>query len=111
MKETWNILKKVLPDKKCNPCSHLVINGEIVSDPVTIATEFNKMFSQVFESVHDVRDPGEVNENGENAIKRLRRAQSHFVFEEISPEFVVKELRNLDCSKSVGLDDLHPIGY
>lgn len=109
MKESWNIVKELLPDNKANQCSHIVIEGEIVSDPLKIATEFNTMFSNIFQSIHGEEGSHEIKDNGVNAIKRLSKVQSRFVFKEITTEFVKKkELNNLDCSKSVGLDDLHP---
>ena len=105
IRKKWRVLKELLPTKKSNNNSHILRNGEPVNDSYDIATEFNEMFSNI----------GVVNQNNidktrqkENCLSHIQLARSIFCFDEINADFIQNELSNLDCTKSMGLDDLHP---
>ena len=95
---------------KSNQEEEIVIEGEIVSDPLKIATEFNTMFSNVFQSIHGEEGSHEIKDNDVNAIKRLSKVQSRFVFKKITTEFVKKKneialiVRNLQNLTTSTLD-------
>ena len=104
-RKKWRVLKELLPTKKSNNNSHILRNGEPVNDSYDIATEFNEMFSNI----------GVVNQNNTdknrqkaNCLSHFQLARSIFCFDEINADFIQNELSNLDCTKSMGLDDLHP---
>ena len=105
MRKGWSILKGLIPNKRSNNGSNIVIDGELESDPSKIASEFNSMFSNVGKSALDRINKESI---GKKALKGLKRTQSKFTLEEVSIEFIQKELSTLNCSKSIGLDDLHP---
>ena len=110
LKKKWSILKQLLPSKKSNNNPNIVVGGEIITDSHKIASDLNTLFSNVGK-LASAKANGKAKQKGKNkksGPKMSKRIKSKFVFEEISSEFVHRELSKLDCTKSVGLDDLHP---
>ena len=106
LKKTWKVMKDLLGNKNKSHNFECLIDGDKIQNTEQLANEFNKHFSEVSHnyspsigSMHDI----DVNEMG-----TLKYLQCKFQFSEISIEYVMKELQSLDCSKSVGVDGMHP---
>ena len=82
---------------------------KVITDSHQIATDLNTIFSNVGKLASAKTDKAkQKRKNKKSGHKKSKRTQSKFVFEEITVEFVKKELSKLDCTKSISLDDLHP---
>jgi hypothetical protein len=57
IREKWNLFKELTGDEKAvKQDLELIIDGEIVKDPSTLADEFNKYFMSVFDSAQSFHD-------------------------------------------------------
>ena len=95
MKMTWNTLKHFSPSDECSNIK-IQKNDNIFCDPFEVACIFNEYFTR-----------NETNCSAENDTD-LSLTNEMFIFDEVSEEFIRKELQLLSRNKSPGLDQLNP---
>jgi len=106
----WKNLKD-LSSKSKNHDTHLINdeNGEPILDSRTTAETFNEFFTNVFKSVSN--SPSLLENTYEQKIVndvKDKLSNSSFQIPEVLEDFVHKELKSLDETKSTGLDDIGP---
>ena len=103
--KNWDILKKLLPSRNKKSASFMLTsNDEIITDDKIIAETLNKTFNDVCEILS--KDlPTSI--NSVDSMDTLHEIGLEFKFNDISEEFVLIELQNLDVKKAVGVDGLN----
>ena len=102
MKKTWKVMKELLANKKKSDNFDCLIDGDEIKNTEQLANEFNKYFNEVSDNLPS-SSGYDINEMG-----TLNGVKSKFEFSEIPVEYVLKELQSIDCSKSTGVDGMHP---
>ena len=102
MKKTWKVMKELLANKKKSDNYECLLDGDRIQSTEQLANMFNKHFSEVSEN-YTTSTEHDINEMG-----TLIDVKSRFEFSEISVDYVLKELQSIDCSKSIGIDGMHP---
>lgn len=106
MKKTWKVMKELLANRKKVDNFECLIDGENIQNDEQLANEFNKHFSEIactYSTENETLDDLDLNEMG-----TLPNITSNFEFSDISVDYVMNELQSLDCSKSIGIDGMHP---
>ena len=102
----WSTLKEIIPIKKQqNGITGVNSNGEIVTSHKDIANCFNSYFSTVGQKLADAFDDDadvDADENLDGAASR------RFMFTEVTPDEVYKQLMKMSTGKTTGLDDISP---
>ena len=102
--KNWSILKNLLPSKKKESTSYkLSIKEQHVTDQKDIAEILNKTFNDVCDTLSKDLPP---NIDSVESMGTLPEIALKFKFTEITEEFVMRELQNLDVKKAVGVDGL-----
>ena len=102
----WSTLKEIIPNKKQqNGITGVNSNGEIVTSHKDIANCFNSYFSTVGQKLADVFD----DDADVDADENLDGPAPHrFMFTEVTPDEVYKQLMKMPTGKATGLDDISP---
>ena len=79
-----------------------MIDGDEIKDTEQLANEFNKYSNEISDNLPS-SSGYDINEMG-----TLNGVKSKFGLSEITVEYVLKELQSIDCSKSTGVDGMHP---
>lgn len=93
----WKSIKKLMPKKSKSPTSTMQINGEPISQPLTVADHFNEYFVSIGTVLCSIIPTSLL--NGQSNGPR-------FSFDEIQIESVASQLRHLDPKKGAGLDNI-----
>ena len=102
----WSTLKEIIPNKKqLNGITGVNSNGEIVTSHKDIANCFNSYFSTVGQKLADVFDDDADVDADENLDGPAPR---RFMFTEVMPDEVYKQLMKMPTGKATGLDDISP---
>ena len=104
IKEKWRIVKDLLPSKKENNNFKLDINGKLIDNASEISNIFNSYFNSICDNLKDDNDEYLPSESQET----FTDAETSFEFKHIDEEFVLRELKSIDCTKSHGIDEMHP---
>ena len=103
--KNWTILKNLLPSKKKESASFKIQSNEgYVTDHKKIAEILNKTFNDVCDILSQEL-PSLI--NSVDSMHTLNATENEFKFSEISEEFVLNEIQNLDVRKAVGVDGLN----
>ena len=102
----WSTLEEIIPNKKQqNGIIGVNSNGEIVTSHKDIANCFNSYFSTVGQKLADGFDDDADVDADENLDGPAPR---RFMFTEITPDEVYKQLMKMPSGKATGLDDISP---
>lgn len=103
--KNWSILKNLMPSKKKESASFKIeSNEEFITDHKIIAEILNKTFNDVCEILSQ---DSPTSTDSVNSMHTLNQTNLEFKFSEISEEFVLRELHNIDVKKAVGVDGLN----
>ena len=95
-------MKVLLANKQKSDNFDCLIDGDKIKNTEQLANEFNKYFNEVSDNL-----PSSTG-NYINEMGTLNDVKSKFEFSEITVDFVLKELQSIVCSKSTGVDGMHP---
>ena len=96
-------MNTLLPSKKRTSTQYqLKINDDLVSDRQEVANAFNTNFNNILDTMKNIDHTCNAD------CSRIVENDERFSFEEVSVEFVRKELKSINCNKAVGIDKLHP---
>ena len=102
----WSTLKEIIPNKKQqNGITGVNSNGEIVTSHKD-ANCFNSYFSTVGQKLADAFDDDADVDADENLDGPASR---RFMFTEVTPDEVYKQLMKMSTGKTTGLDDISPM--
>ena len=92
LSKTWSVLQDIIktPTNESYTCtSHLIINGNIVTDKLKVANEFNKYFNNVGQNLSQ-----NLNSNSNNTFKDYlqNNISSKFSFKKVT----TKEIENME---------------
>ena len=107
LSKNWKVLKKLLPSRQKEVSNTILIDEEIITDKVKVASLLNETFNNVSSNIQTGTCFSIVDDNF-NSLQTLSQTNFSFEFQEIKSEFVRNELRNIDCKKAIGMDGLYP---
>ena len=106
-RQLWNVLKELNPSKKSNPekITGLKIDSVLENDIANIVNHLNEYFASI--GSHVSTNSSASNPDVSCTKERFSATPSHsFKFSEISEDFVLNELQNLQTNKATGLDTI-----
>lgn len=103
-KTTWGIVKKELGlDFKEQTCPEVKINGEVITDPVVVASSLNNYFLGVADDFHSRVS---ISDSISSAKKYLLNNSQSFEFNFVSESLVISCIKKLKNKKSAGWDEI-----
>ena len=96
----------MLPSKKTKEDFKNLVDGEKYCDINELACDFNQTFNEAC----DKYSCNQTSENREsvNCMGTLKEIVSDFRFQNVEVDFVMTEIKKIECGKSMGIDGLHP---
>ena len=114
-KKLWSTLKTLGYNNKTKTKEPIVlnINEQVCYDPVTVAEHVNSFFVNIAQKLVDALPKlndlfSAFSENCRVYYKNLGVSPAMYILQEVSSDFVLKELQSMNATKSTGLDNIGP---